>query len=153
MEMPLTITSGQKILMMWDVLVANGTSQSFNIFVLKEPDYNIMIMSTFLGFTVTEGQKEERRMVNGEVVKFKYPEVVADDYIYRGAVENHNVLRYSGGIKPQFGLDSKLGTTWWHVRVFAFFIACTEVNACLAMKYFLKTDDKCMDFKNNWLRG
>ena len=37
--------------------------------------------------------------------------------------------------------------TWWPIRVFAFFIECTEVNAYLAMKYFLKTDDKFMDFR------
>ena len=30
---------------------------------------------------------------------------------------------------------------------FCFFIACTEVNAYLAMKYILKTDDKFMDFR------
>ena len=29
---------------------------------------------------VTEGQKLERRIVNGEVVKFNYPEIVADRY-------------------------------------------------------------------------
>ena len=29
----------------------------FNIFILKEPDYNIMMMSTFLGLTVPESQK------------------------------------------------------------------------------------------------
>ena len=31
---------------------------------------------------------------------------------------------------------------------FCFFIACTEVNAYLAIKYFLNTDDKFMDFQN-----
>ena len=36
----------------------------FIVFVLKEPGYNIMMMSTFSGFTVTEGQKEEREIVN-----------------------------------------------------------------------------------------
>ena len=30
--------------------------------------------------------------------------------------------------------------------MFAFFIARTEVNAYLAMKYFLKTDDTFMNF-------
>ena len=29
----------------------------FNIIFLKEPDCNIMIMSTFLGLTMPEGQK------------------------------------------------------------------------------------------------
>ena len=105
-----------------------------------------MIMSTFSCLTVTEGQKEERRIVNGEVVKFKYPEVVSDHYMYRGAVYDHNSLRHDGGNKSQFGLESKLGTTWGPIQVFAFFISCTEVSAYLGMKYFLKTDDKFMDF-------
>ena len=55
--------------------------KEFNIFVLKEPDYNIMMMSTFSGFTVSEGQKEEIRIMNEEVFKFKYPEVVSEHYI------------------------------------------------------------------------
>ena len=29
----------------------------FNIFVLKEPDYNIIVMSKNSGFTVPEGQR------------------------------------------------------------------------------------------------
>ena len=37
----------------------------FNNLVLKRPDYNIMMMSTFLGLTVPEGQKKDRRMLNG----------------------------------------------------------------------------------------
>ena len=66
----------------------------FNIYVMKEPDYNTMTMLTFSGLTVPEGQKEERRMANGEVGKLKYPEIVADHYIYRGAVDNKNDLRH-----------------------------------------------------------
>ena len=58
-----------------------------------------MMISTFSGLTVTEGQKEERRMVNGEIVKFNYPEVVAYHYRYRGEVENHNALRHDDGTK------------------------------------------------------
>ena len=61
------------------------------------------MMSNFFGLTVPEGQEEKRRMVNGEIVNFKYPEVVADNYKYRGAVDNHNVLRHDGGNKYQFG--------------------------------------------------
>ena len=50
----------------------------FNVFFLKEPGYTIIVMSTFSYLTDPEGQKEERRMVNGEVVKFENPKVVAD---------------------------------------------------------------------------
>ena len=34
-----------------------------------------------------------------------------------------------------------------------FFIACTEVNAYLAMKYFLKRNDKFMDFQRKLAKG
>ena len=85
-----------------------------------EPDYNIMMMSKISVLTVTEGQKEERRVVNGKVVKFKYPEVDADHYRYRGAVDNHNALRLDVGTKSQIGLGSAWGTTWWPIQVFLF---------------------------------
>ena len=91
-------------------------------------------------------------MVNGGVVKFKYPEVVEYRNRYRGAVDNKNALRHDGGTKPQIVLESKWGTTWWPIQFFDFSIAFTEVNAYLAMKYFLKMDDKFMDFQKNWLR-
>ena len=71
-----------------------------------------MMMSTFLGLTVPEGQKEERRMLNREVVKFKYPEVVAYHYRYIGAVENHNALNHYGKTRPKIVLESAWGTTW-----------------------------------------
>ena len=50
-------------------------------------------------------------MVNGEVVKFKYPEVVADHYRYRGGVENHLLLRHDDRTKSHIGLESAQGTT------------------------------------------
>ena len=42
-----------------------------------------MTMSNFSGLTVLGGQKEERSMVNGDVSKFKYPEVVVNSYSMR----------------------------------------------------------------------
>ena len=50
-------------------------------------------------------------MVNGEVVKFRYPEVVADHFRYRGTVDNQNALRHDRRTKPKFGFESKWGTT------------------------------------------
>ena len=38
-----------------------------------------MVMSIFLGLTVPDGHKEERRMENGDIFKFEYPEVVDDN--------------------------------------------------------------------------
>ena len=38
-------------------------------------------------------------MVNGEIVKFKYPQVIVYHYRYRGEVDNHNALRRDSGTK------------------------------------------------------
>ena len=58
-----------------------------------------MMMSTFSGFTVPGGHKEDKSMVNEEVVNLNYPEVVTDHYRYRGSVENHNFLIHNGSNK------------------------------------------------------
>ena len=110
------------------------------------------MMSTYSGLTVSGGQKEEIRMDNGKLVKFKYPETVSDHYRYMGGLYNNNLLRRDCGTKSQTGLDSSWKTTWWSIRVFDFFIACTEVNSYLEMKYFLKTDETLMEFRENWPR-
>ena len=73
-------------------------------------------------------------MANGEVIKFKYTEVVADHYIYRGSLENNNELRHDVRTKYQIGLGIAWGTNWWPIRVFDFFIGFTEVNEYLTIK-------------------
>ena len=46
------------------------------------------------GLTVLDVQKKEIKLVNGEVVKFNYSEVVVDHYRYRRSVRNHNALMH-----------------------------------------------------------
>ena len=40
-------------------------------------------------------------MANGEVLKFQYPEVVADNFIHREEVDSHNELSHDGRTKYQ----------------------------------------------------
>ena len=98
----------------------NGMIQSL-FFLMKKPYYNIIIISTFSGLTVPEGYKGEKRMGNGDLVKFKYPVIVDDHYRYRGSVSNHILLRHDGGTKSQIGLDSAWEKTCWPIQCFAFF--------------------------------
>ena len=105
-----------------------------------------MMISNFSGLAVLGGKKEERRVVNGEVVNFKYPAIVDDHYRYRFAVDNCNALSRYGRTKSQIGLDSAWGKTWCPIRVFYLFLACTEVNAYLAIKYLLKNDETFISF-------
>ena len=69
----------------------------------------------------------------------------------QGGVYNHNELRYDCGSKYQIVLDVIWGTTWWPIRVIPFFLACTEVNSYLALKYFLLTDEAFIKFWKNWI--
>ena len=51
----------------------------FNVFILMQPYYNIIMILKFSVLTMSEGHKEERRMVIGEIIKFNYTEVVYDN--------------------------------------------------------------------------
>ena len=65
---------------------------------MKEPYCHKVTMLMYSGLTVPDGHKLEIIMVNGEVVEFKYPHIVADHYRYRGVVDNNNSLRHDGGV-------------------------------------------------------
>ena len=67
---------------------------------------------------------------------FKYTEVIANHYNYRGAVDEHNAYRHDCGTKHGLSLEETGKTTRWANRVFAFILAVSEVNAYLAMRYF-----------------
>ena len=124
----------------------------FDIFVMKEPDYNIMVMSTISGLTVMQVHKKKIRIVNGEVVKFNYPELFPVHQRYSGSVQNNNSLRHDGVNNYQIGLEIAWGTTYCPILFFTFFIYCTEVNVYLGVKYFLKNDDNFISFgKNGYL--
>ena len=51
----------------WDVRCISGEwyEMEFTIFVMKDHDYNIMMMPNFSGLTVPEDHKEEIAMMNG----------------------------------------------------------------------------------------
>ena len=62
------------------------------------------MMMIYLVLNVPGVQKEGTRIVHGEEIKFNYPAIFDDRYIYRGEVDNHNALRSYGGTKSQNGL-------------------------------------------------
>ena len=44
----------------------------YNSFAMKEPDYNMKLMSTYGSLTVDEGGKQSVRYQDGKIVKFEY---------------------------------------------------------------------------------
>ena len=56
-------------------------------------------------------------------------------------------MRHDGGTNPQIGWGGAWVTTWWPIPGFDLFVAYTEVNAYLEMRYSLKMDETFMNFK------
>lgn len=121
-----------------DRLPGNYENVKFDVFAMKEPDYVMMIMSTYGALTEHSDQKFSYRgsVATGDATKFKYKEVVANHYKYRGAVDEHNSKRHDGGTGDGIGLEASWATTRWENRVFAFILGVSEVNAYLGRSYY-----------------
>lgn len=125
----------------------------FDIFAMKEPDYVLMMMSTYGAIIEDPREKISRRTwTRGEgqapvSVEFRYKEVIGNHYRYRGAVDEHNSKRHDAGTGAGISLERSWKTMRWENRVFAFILAVCEVNAFLARSYFMKETEKQIDFK------
>jgi len=119
----------------------------FDLFCLKEPDYVMILMSTYGALISSQEQKISTRIFQGEKTTFKYTEVIANHYKYRGAVDEHNNRQHDAG-----GLGVSIESTWqtqrWAIRVFCFVcIAVPEVNAFLARFFFNEKRESAADFR------
>jgi Transposase IS4 len=109
----------------------------FCIFGMKEPDYILMMMSTY--GTLERIGNFTQRVVDRHQVTFKYPEVIRNHYLYRHMVDDHNSKRHA-----PISLEVTWATHTWTNRVFAFLLAITEVNVFLATKYFTQRQPTSM---------
>jgi len=123
--------------------------QPFDIYALKEPDYTLMMMSTYGSLIVKDGQRDSVRVSKEDrtMKRFKYTEVVANHFKYRGAVDDHNGKRHDCGSKNGLSLESTWTTNRWENKVFSFILAITEVNAYLAQQYFTEREYKQVEFR------
>jgi hypothetical protein len=106
----------------------------YDIFCMKEEDYVMKIMSTYGSNTppMRERLKAKRTKANGEKVVFEYIEPVANHFDYRHCVDDNNHLRH---MRPS--IEETWKTHRWALRVFAFFIAVSEVNAFLCFRHWV----------------
>ena len=119
--------------------VATGILEGvkYNVFVMKDVGFCMKLMATYGDLTPTESDNNSAsRSVekpNGmrEKIEFKYSPPFENHYLYRHAVDDHNNLRHS---TPS--LEGTWITQRWVNRVFAFFLAITEVNTYLYFRYF-----------------
>ena len=120
----------------------------FHVFAMKEPDYVMLLMSTY-GTNARNGYKETRRewKDNGVIrmKSFRYPEVVHNHFQNRHSVDDHNAKRHS-----PISIEVVWTTKRWSNRVFAFLLSITEVNCFLAESYFTsRKTESMMDFRKD----
>ena len=123
--------------------------QQFDVYALKEPDYVLMMMSTYGSLIIKDGQRDSIRLDKDRqpITTFKYTEVVANHFTYRGAVDEHNNKRHDCGTKNGLCLEDSWSTNRWENQVFAFILGITEVNAYLGMQYFADKDYTQLEFR------
>ncbi|KAG7356336.1 transposase IS4 [Nitzschia inconspicua] len=110
-----------------DSIGGNLDGIDFDVFCMKEPDYVMMLMSTY-GTNIRMGEHKNRDGVEA----FQYPEVVHNHYQYRHQIDDHNNKRHQ-----PISLEVTWATKTWENRVFAYLLATTEVNCNLASSFFI----------------
>ena len=112
----------------------------FHVYAMKEPNYIMSFMSTY-GTNLRTGKETSREWVDSsgvkKNVKFHYPEVVGNHFLYRHSVDDHNNKRHS-----PISLEVVWATKYWPNRVFSFLLGVTEVNVNLATTYFCGQNKK-----------
>jgi hypothetical protein len=105
----------------------------FHLFAMKEPEYTMILMSTYGTLAVLGNIKKCHVMVNGtkQVKSFRYPEVVHNHYAYRDVIDNHNSQRMA-----PISMEETWMTTRWPNRVFCFLLAVSVVNVQNAGVFF-----------------
>jgi len=126
-----------------DALRGSVDNIDFHVFAMKEPDYTMMLMSTY-GTNNREAGKETKRQWkddNGNRCEatFRYPEVVHNHYKYRHFIDDHNAKRHQ-----PISLEVIWATSRWACRVFAFLLGVTEVNVFLCDNFFFDAQHSCM---------
>jgi Transposase IS4 len=123
----------------------------FYVFGMKEPDYTMVMMSTY-GTLNRVGATKRRDYVDNGIkrqITFQYPEVISNHFTYRHMVDDHNSRRHS-----PISLEATWATKSWENRVFAFLLAITEVNINLAHTYFYtKETVGSIDFRKDFAKA
>ena len=112
-------------------------SVDYDLFMTKDSDFVMKLMSTYGSLSVPSHQKETQRYSkdpNGltTINSFKYTVPFANHYRFRHAVDDHNNLRQSSP-----AIEKTWNTTRWANCVFQFILAISELNTYRAFVYFV----------------
>lgn len=111
--------------------------QGFYCVALRDSKHVLKLMCTY-GTSILEGpQKIRRDPATGGLVYFKYPNVIANYYTARHAVDDNNNLR-----QGSISLEAVGGTHDWAFRQFLALTAISEVNALLMYNIKMEATDR-----------
>ena len=118
----------------------------FHIYSMKEPDYVVLLMSTYGTNSRHSGRETRHDWKEGGVMMtkmFKYPQVVHNHFQNHHCVNDHNAKRHS-----PISVKVVWATKQWPNHVFAFLFVITEVNCFLLESHFTsRKHDSMMDYR------
>ena len=111
-------------------------SLEFYIYNMKEPAFNMKVMSTYGDLNIPENSDNTRRFYKnneGNFVErfFRYTTIFYNHFRFRHLIDDHNNLRHQSP-----SLEETWVTHRWPNRVFSFVLAVAEVNAFVAFRFF-----------------
>ena len=120
-----------------DALKGEMDGVPFYIYAMKEPNYTMMLMSTY-GTLTQMGETRKHHYTEDRVKKvkeFKYPEVKYNHYSYCDMIDNHN----SYWMHP-ISMEKTWMTMCWPNHIFCFVLPVAVVNVQNAACYFLNKE-------------
>ena len=126
-----------------DCLSGTLNNVPFGVYCMKESKYVMSLMSTYGTLEEIADGATIRRIENNNAppttIRFNYTELFYKHFKYRHAVDDHNNNRHQ-----PVSLEQIWATQRWSNRVFAFFLAITEVNIKYCCEYFFHFEQLSM---------
>lgn len=119
----------------------------FSLLVMKELEYNMMLISTYSFLQILSAATEKNIIVDNVTTKFRYKEPFLKYFNYRDIVNNYNALCYSYRCDLTLGIEHTFKTHCWAICVFCFIIELIEVNVFLDYRYFLNIEEEFLEFR------
>lgn len=107
----------------------------FHIFAMKEPDYVMKLMSTYVTNELQVNHATKRIYIGSDgnmvTTNFCYPEDVSNHFKFWHVVYDHNAKRHA-----RISLEYVWATKDWQYYPFSFLLTVSEVNINPAEAYF-----------------
>ena len=126
-----------------DAKLGHVDNKTFYLFAMKEPNYTMMMMSTYGTLTeVEEGGAKRSYDLDGRTITktFKYTVPFYNHFKFRHQVDDHNNKRHS-----PISVEDSIGVKRWALRQFMFLFAISEINCKLAIDQTSTQDDNDKD--------